>query len=81
MTNREYLNSLSTEDSVSIIERIQKNSTSSHYGLIQWLNDEYDPYSNTPNDTTIPLWKNDYYKSKPKLIFEGRGRGRINLKS
>ena len=67
MTNREYLQTLTDEDFVWVIEQLWTNSTSSHDGLLQWLKGNFHV---APDSDLL-------YKPLPKLRFEGRGKGTI----
>ena len=67
MTNREYLQTLTDEDFVWVIEQLWTNSTSSRDGLLQWLKGNF----YVAPDSDLP------YKPLPKLRFEGRGKGTI----
>lgn len=67
MTNREYLQTLTDEDFVWVIEQLWTGTTSSRDGLLQWLKGNFHPVS----DSYL------LYKPLPKLRFEGRGRGTI----
>ena len=67
MTNREYLQTLTDEDFVWVIEQLWTGTTSSRDGLLQWLKGNFRA---TPEPDLI-------YKPLPKLKFEGRGKGTI----
>lgn len=67
MTNREYLQTLTDEDFVWVIEQLWTGTTSSRDGLLQWLKGNFRA---TPEPDLI-------YKPLPKLRFEGRGKGTI----
>ena len=67
MTNREYLQTLTDEDFVWVIEQLWTGTTSSRDGLLQWLKGNFHA---APEPDLL-------YKPLPKLRFEGRGKGTI----